>query len=64
MMKSVSGRDFYRPQSGCGNTRILLPLAVLGKDRSGMLRKTLAVISVFGLFSQGNLDIFAFVLYC
>ena len=52
MVKGASGRDFYRSQSVCGNTQILVPLAILSGDKSGMLRKTLAVILVFGLFGQ------------
>ena len=48
MMKRAFGGDFCLLRSRRGNAGIFAPLAVLTRDKSVMLRKTLAVIGYSG----------------
>ena len=47
-MKRGFGGDFCLLRSRRGNAEIFAPLAVLSEDKSGMLRKTLAIIGYSG----------------
>ena len=51
-MKRGFGRDFTSCGQGAVMRGIFAPLAVLNGDKSAMLRKTLAIIWVFGFFNQ------------